>query len=695
MIKYFTTFVFISAIGIQVFAQQPVLLTDTTSLVSIGKQIDVFKDPGEKLSLQHILTPRFQSQFKKSTQEVPNFGTKQIAVWCRIHIKNASHKDWVLDVDFPNLHSVTLFQPSGNGYAKEETGRSFPFSRRNIKNRSFLFALQLKQGEEKEIYLRVENHICIFPVYIGDMTAISERQHPEDTFYGIFYGISLIIAFYAMAQFVTTREVYYFYFFVQVIFFVLYGMIYCGDASQWFPAFALPLTDFGTVIISIGIIFVYLFFNSILKTKKKIPAASRTFLISASINVFAILLYIAGFRSLTTIINMIVSLSVFVVAVILCFHLRREKIIRLIFIGFVIGFMVLIFWILMLQNLFPYSRLVNNLFTVQYMWWMIIFSLALELNINNYIKEKYQAQKESLKNLRERDKLILQQNEMLEQKVEERTRELKETQSQLVQREKMASLGELTAGIAHEIQNPLNFINNFSDINSELIDEMKNELIADNSQEAISIANDIKVNEQKINHHGKRADAILKGMLYHSRDSTEQKELADINALADEYLRLSYHGLRAKDITFNATMHTDFDHNIEKINIVPQDIGRVLLNLFNNAFYAVNEKKKKLQLLKGSEDPPAEHPEYHPLVSVSTKKTGDAVEIKVKDNGDGIPQKVLDKIFQPFFTTKPTGQGTGLGLSLSYDIIKAHGGEIKVGTDDGEGAEFIIQLPIV
>jgi two-component system, NtrC family, sensor kinase len=698
MIQYFKGFVFFLMISIQGVAQQRVVLTDSISLISIGKQIDVLKDPGETLSLQQVLTPPFQSQFKKSTQEVPNFGTKQIAVWCRIQIKNASHKDWILNVDFPNLHSVTLYQPAGNGYVKEETGRSFPFSRRSIKNRSFLFALQLKPGEEKEIYLRIENHICIFPVYIGDMTAISERQHPEDTFYGIFYGISFIIAFYAMAQFVTTREIYYFYFFVQVIFFFLYGMIYCGDASQWFPAFALPLTDFGTVIISIGIIFVYLFFNSVLNTRKKIPAASRTFLISASINVVAVLFYLAGFRSLTTIINMIVSLSVFLVAVILCFHLRREKIIRLIFIGFVIGFVVLIFWILMLQNLFPYSRFVNNLFMVQYMWWMIIFSLALELNINNYIKEKYQAQKESLKNLRERDKLILQQNEMLEQKVEERTRELKETQSQLVQREKMASLGELTAGIAHEIQNPLNFINNFSDINSELIDEMKNELIADNKQEAISIADDIRVNEQKINHHGKRADAILKGMLYHSRDSTEQKELTDINALANEYLRLSYHGLRAKDMIFNATIQTDFDNNIEKINIVPQDIGRVLLNLYNNAFYAVTEKKKPPPTPKGEKN--AVQNEYQPTVTVSTKllkppSGGLGVEITVRDNGNGIPQKVIDKIFQPFFTTKPTGQGTGLGLSLSYDIIKAHGGELKVETKEGEGAEFIIQLPIV
>ena len=268
------------------------------------------------------------------------------------------------------------------------------------------------------------------------------------------------------------------------------------------------------------------------------------------------------------------------------------------------------------------------------------------------------------------------------EKIEKAYAELKSTQQQLIQSEKMASLGELTAGIAHEIQNPLNFVNNFSEVNTELIEEMEKEIDNGNIAEVKSIANDIKENEGKINHHGKRADAIVKGMLQHSRSSSGVKEPTDINALADEYLRLAYHGLRAKDKSFNATMKTDFDKSIGNINIIPQDIGRVILNLITNAFYAVTEKKK--QVGDG----------YEPVVSVSTKKSKDKVEIRVKDNGNGIPQKILDKIFQPFFTTKPTGQGTGLGLSLAYDIIKAHGGELKVETKEGEGAEFIIQLSI-
>jgi two-component system NtrC family sensor kinase len=255
---------------------------------------------------------------------------------------------------------------------------------------------------------------------------------------------------------------------------------------------------------------------------------------------------------------------------------------------------------------------------------------------------------------------------------------LRKTQRQLIFSEKMASLGELTAGIAHEIQNPLNFVNNFSEVNNELIEEMNNE---SDVSEIKTIANDIKQNNEKISFHGKRADAIVKGMLQHSRASTGKKEQTDINALAEEYLRLSYHGMRAKDKSFNAEIKTDFDESIGKINVVPQDIGRVLLNLFNNAFYAVSEKKK----VAGDE--------YEAVVSVRTKRIDDKVEIRVKDNGIGIAQKIVDKIFQPFFTTKPTRQGTGLGLSLSYDIVKAHGGEIQVQSKENQGTEFTVVLP--
>ncbi len=285
--------------------------------------------------------------------------------------------------------------------------------------------------------------------------------------------------------------------------------------------------------------------------------------------------------------------------------------------------------------------------------------------------------------------LLTQQKE----KVENTLKDLKSAQSQLIQSEKMASLGELTAGIAHEIQNPLNFVNNFSEVSSELLAEMNGELEKGDIDEAKAIAADVRQNLEKINHHGKRAADIVKGMLQHSRTSTGQKELTDINALADEYLRLAYHGLRAKDKSFIATMITEFDESIGKIDVVPQDIGRVILNLITNAFYAANEKKKYLANdLSGFENRTGLN-SYEPTVWVGTKKTISKVEVFVKDNGNGIQKNVLDKIFQPFFTTKPTGQGTGLGLSLVYDIVKAHGGEIKVNTKENEGTELTIILP--
>jgi signal transduction histidine kinase len=291
------------------------------------------------------------------------------------------------------------------------------------------------------------------------------------------------------------------------------------------------------------------------------------------------------------------------------------------------------------------------------------------------------------KNKQQANKLLSTQKNQ----IEDTLKDLKNTQAQLIQSEKMASLGELTAGIAHEIQNPLNFVNNFSQINKELLDELKEAAGKGEMEEVKSLATDVIANEEKITHHGQRADAIVKGMLQHSRTSTGKKEPTDINALCNEFLKLSYHGIRARYKSFNAKFETDFDVSLPKINIVPQDIGRVLLNLFNNAFYAVNEKQK------------VENGDYAPAVTVVTKKLNGEVEIRVNDNGNGIPEKIKNKIFQPFFTTKPTGIGTGLGLSLSFDIVtKEHGGTIKAESPPAEATEqgkenigtvFIINLP--
>jgi signal transduction histidine kinase len=340
--------------------------------------------------------------------------------------------------------------------------------------------------------------------------------------------------------------------------------------------------------------------------------------------------------------------------------------------------------------------------------WMIAMLIRSKKQNKAINEERQKTQAEE-----ERNKFVSAQKEKLELIVAERTAEitkqkdelmhafteLKNTQSQLIHSEKMASLGELTAGIAHEIQNPLNFVNNFSEVSSELLDEMNEEIEKGDMKEAKLIASDIKQNLEKINHHGKRADAIVKGMLQHSRKSTVEKESTDINKLADEYLRLAYHGLRAKDKSFNATLLTDFDESIGMIEVIPQDIGRVILNLITNAFYACAERLALSAVdvsrsTTNEQKNASEDEDYKPTVSVSTKKLKDQIIISVKDNGKGIPKHIVEKIFQPFFTTKPTGEGTGLGLSMSYDIVtKGHGGELKVDTIQGKGTTFNITLP--
>lgn len=357
--------------------------------------------------------------------------------------------------------------------------------------------------------------------------------------------------------------------------------------------------------------------------------------------------------------------------------------------GFMIAFIALLIHLSL--NFFAKNGVGTMIYVLTYtlsppIGMMIYVAIRFKENINEVRRNAAEVVRLS----EEKRERALQQQKILEEEVAKQTAELRTTltdlratQSQLIQSEKMASLGELTAGIAHEIQNPLNFVNNFSEVSAELIDEMNEELNKGDLEEAKAISSDIKQNLEKITYHGKRADAIVKGMLQHSRSGSDKKELTDINALCDEYVRLSYHGLRAKDKTFNAKFETSFDPAVEKINVLAQDIGRVILNIINNAFYATNEKAK--QNIEG----------YQPTVSVSTKRLDNTVQISIADNGNGIPKQVIDKIFQPFFTTKPTGEGTGLGLSLSYDIVKkGHDGELYVETKQGEGTTFIIQLPL-
>ena len=367
-------------------------------------------------------------------------------------------------------------------------------------------------------------------------------------------------------------------------------------------------------------------------------------------------------------------------------------------ISFIVLVTLLIIRVLIVSDIIVLTSKNNwiNLFMIAF---YLCVPLSLSILIAKGIAKTEVALKNKLKEVEtlssEKQQILANQNETLERQVTERTAELKASQAQLIQSEKLASLGELTAGIAHEIQNPLNFVNNFSELSVELISELKEERSKEHGKRdeelENELLNDLARNQEKINLHGKRASSIVKGMLEHSRASTGVKELTDINQLADEYLRLSYHGMRAKDKSFQADYKLIADENLPKINVIPQDMGRVLLNLMNNAFYAVNQRNTVEALHATSQSS-----QYQPTVTISTHQSVNHIIIKIQDNGTGMPESVKTKIFQPFFTTKPTGEGTGLGLSLAYDIVtKGHGGTIEVESMEGEGTTFTVKLPIL
>jgi len=691
----------------------------------------ILEDKEGKLTFNQITQPSLINHFHSKGIKTKDVDTSSTIFWFRFRLKDVTNKE--IKIALPALGNETHFYiVQGTNQPKDQkTGDLIPESKRDGYKRINAIPVTLMAGEEVLVYSRVRNFfplnflqdfkISVYTQKFIDQEYIvkGDEYVPFSTIRDSFFGAILVIgAILNFLFFLINRERVYLFFasFLLCLFvpvfplreiiarenFVLYS--YLSDLWIFWP------------------FFFFQFMRYYLQTYRFLPRWDKLILF---ISVLGLLSLSARTLSLyfnfnfNTPFNLpltyftISSICYFITPFLLYKNNRQSA--RLFMIAS-LPFSVSMIMLMCMYSLVDFGLFISDSWTNSVIiscliscGWLVIFFLW--ILFKRYDRQKKEIAKQALQAERftkereiERRQLIEKQKIELEKTVEERTAELKQsfqelksTQAQLIQSEKMASLGELTAGIAHEIQNPLNFVNNFSDVNSELIDEATQEIDKGNHNEVKAILSDIKENEEKINHHGKRADAIVKGMLQHSRSSSGQKEPTDINALTDEYLRLSYHGMKAKDKNFNAEIKTDFDGSIGKINIIPQDIGRVILNLINNAFYAVSEKKK--QAGDG----------YEPTVIVTTKLIipsvgGRSVQIKVADNGGGIPQKILDKIFQPFFTTKPTGQGTGLGLSLSYDIIKAHGGDIKVETlsaeaatqagREGEGTEFIVQLPL-
>jgi two-component system NtrC family sensor kinase len=693
--------------------------TDTTVNIMLDNVYwQILEDRGGELTINQVSLSPLAEKFHPNNTEKKGINHSIKAYWARYRFKNSMTHEARISIP-KNITYADLYARNADGeWIHKRTGIGVPWSKRddlkNIKAISYIISpgAELLVYERNNFYNEIDMPGLPAPKF-GFTERILQQQYLYNNSFimpSVLFGFLILAALYNIYFFLIIRERVYLLFSLTLLSRAIASFLYDTD----FLLREYPSVKWGLFLIFTLFYFFFWihFVRFFLETFKHFPRWDKVLI---SISIYLIIIWTLVFMHITPGDEPRFGIIMFVVFITFLLFIRSgNKSVRWRIVAILpaMGGALLIplcnYLFMLLERYTGISMpssitWLNNKFNtieqIGLIWLLLFFSWSL---FQRYQQLQKQVMEETLAKERlakekeiERNQLIAQQKVELEKRVKKRTSELKQsledlksTQAQLIQSEKMASLGELTAGIAHEIQNPLNFVNNFSEVNTELIEEAGEEIDKGNISEVKTILNDIKDNEEKIIHHGKRADAIVKGMLQHSRVSKGQKEMTDINALADEYLRLSYHGFRAKDKSFNATMQTDFDESIGKINIVPQDMGRVLLNLFNNAFYAA-----PLPPNGGFNNPQNKH---EPTVWVSTKKLGDKILISVRDNGPGIPKNIIDKIFQPFFTTKPTGQGTGLGLSLAYDIVtKEHGGQIKVESKEGEGTAFIVQLPII
>jgi two-component system NtrC family sensor kinase len=691
------------------------------------KYWQLLEDPTGKLDISQVSSAAYNLKFHGNTTLTKGYNYAITNYWLRYKLRDSL--TYPVKVTIPEgVAYAWLYIPAANGkWDVEKTGKLLPWGQRGGLKRVTQFVVTLQPGQEVLLY---EHDIFDFAIYkpenfrftIGFYDAVINSSYLNDDAYYYKNCLSfLIIGIFLLAFLINlffyrvVRERLYLYFSFFLIFISLYYLLATDIGLLREHPY---IYYYDTEFIVMGLFFTLMhFIRKFLATKEKTPKWDK-FLVLLSYLVIIVLLrrwYLPPtmpYRTYLVFQLLIASVEYLYMPVILVtllyyiFKSKRDERTGMyallpVFLWWSIAYTFT--WLSSELSMFfhvPYTPFYNwiesSRFMVEFfcfLWLVMVFSWilfkrfqVLQQSVAQAALDKERLEKEQEM---ERNRLIELQKDELEHQVENRTIELKKsiedlknTQRQLIQSEKMASLGELTAGIAHEIQNPLNFVNNFSEVNTELIDELQQEIDKGAYAEVKVIAVDIKANQQKINMHGKRADAIVKSMLEHSRTNTGEKELTNINMLADEFFKLAYHGLRAKDKSFHSEMKTHFDKDLPKIEAVQQDIGRVLLNLFNNAFYAVNKKSKTAGAA------------YKPTVEVSTSTKNGQIEIKVKDNGNGIPDNIKDKIMQPFFTTKPTGEGTGLGLSLSYDIIaKGHSGKIDVKSEEGNYTEFIITIP--
>jgi len=681
---------------------QPIeTITTPNELVNIAHQMFFLEDTFGKLTLNQVLDSNRSATFQVYDKPFVNFGITHSTFWLKFSIRNKTGMPLFIELGNAALDTIELFEMNSDGVqALHKSGSWLQFHRREVKNTNYVFALSVPGDVDKTFFIRVKHSRGTqFSLKAGTLKAFYNENYTINLLIGIYYGMMLLMIFYNLFIYFTLKDNAYLFYVIYVFFMVLLNASLNGHAFQYLWPEHPGLNQYADIIvICLGVSGIF-FATSFLRTKQNAPVFHRLFFALYALYFINLIVIGLGYFLVGTILVEIISLvGVLLFFATAYFTLRKGyKPAQFFLIAWTFLLLSAIVFILKDFNIIPYNRLTVNSLQIGSAIEVLLLSVALASRINIYKKETRKAQAEAYNSLEENRRLIAQQNLLLENKVEERTKELKLsnkelatvlenlklTQAQLIQREKMASLGELTAGVAHEIQNPLNFINNFSEVNLEMTEEMEKEIEQGNWEESKSFTTSIKENIQKVLQHGRRADAIIKGMLQHSRVSTGQMESTDINALADEYLQLCYIAFQSKNKDLNVNLVKGYDISIGKISVVPQDMGRALVNLYNNAFYAVYEKAK------------TKSTGFIPEVSISTRLMGKNLEIRVKDNGIGIAPELLTKIYQPFFTTKPAGQGTGLGLSLCYDIItKEHGGELSVVAKANESTEFIIRLPI-
>lgn len=678
-------------------AEEITLPSKATSLL-IGNMAEVFEDTSGNLDITQVSSAAFQQQFSRSDQKIFNFPNKSSTYWIKLKItKRFTEQQLVLEVAQPLLNEIYLYKTdSEDKFVAVPSGYKVKITDKLFKNHLQVFSLN---SVNNTYYLRVLPTNFPIPVKVWEQNAFESKTVKQHFSEGILLGVLLFVILINVFLFISTRKFTYLHYSFLVAMYAFFIAIFEGYIVYFFPNIDLDFWYFLNPIINQanGLAFCILFLE-VKKYRPKLFKFAIALLIYFTSYIFWYHYLAEGQRFQLNQLHALVGI-LFMASLGIAVGLKKNPLGYYFSLAYIIFFIIAAVEVLYMTTGSPSYILFMSHVSFGIFIEVCILALLLTKRFQwdkEYAdKERKQAQQLLLEKTLENERIITEQNTLLEKRVALRTEELhnslanlKLTQAKLIQNEKLASLGELTAGIAHEIQNPLNFVNNFSEVSNELLEELKEELDKGEIDEAKAISDDVIQNLEKISYHGHRASSIVKGMLEHSRARTDEKEQTDITVLADEYLRLAYHGLRAKDRTFNANFNTDFEENIPSILTFKQDIGRVLLNIINNAFQAVAEKQRIMKSSMSQEV-------YKPEVVVKIFKTQQTIEVKISDNGMGVRPEIKDKIFQPFYTTKSTGEGTGLGLSLAYDIItKGHDGTLTFDSEHMVGSTFSISLPL-